>query len=1045
MEPETIVVPGPGMARWLSMELSRRFGVWANPAFPFPRALIERALDAIVPHPKNGLEFIAESLQWSVATALTDMLETDPFVPLRRYVGDDDSGARRLQLCARIADVFDRYAIYRPEMVLSWERGEASGANAPPWQPLLWREVVARHRPHMAARVRAFLQASHEDAGPVPDFPGRICLFGLSTLPPLYMDVLAGLSRRVSVHLFLLAPSDQYFADLRASRDRARAGDDARSEGHPLLASLGRVARDFQQVLEARLDYREGGAVFEPPEGHTLLARLQGDLLRVERNPDPASLDDSVRVHSCHAPLREVQVVRDQLLDAFQADPSLRPRDVIVMAPDIERYTPYVEAVFGAVGAAIPYRIADRSVRTSYGVVDAFLRVLETVAGRLTAPAVVDLLNFESVRARFSIEPEEVGTIRGWVDELGIRWGEDERHRESCGQPAYREHTWRFGLDRLLIGYAMDDAELWEGVLPFADAEGSAGDLAGRLVELVESLFRLRARLAGRQSVAEWCELLAASFEDIIVATDSMEHQAREIRDALSDLRRRSSEAGFAAPVDLEPVVRQLERYFRRRTTVGDFLAGGVTFCAMVPMRTIPFKVVCLMGLDHDTFPRNERPPGFSLLASSPRPGDRSPREDDRYLFLEAILAARERLVITYVGQGIQDDRARPPSVLVDELLDEIEGIAEEGPEAGRQRVTIAHPIQPFSIRYFSRNFGQNFGGNRELFSYSQPDADGARALVGDRGGVPEFVGGGLDASEVDVVSVDELAAFFRDPCRVFAQRQLGLYLGHDEVVLRGREPIELDPLERWTVGDPEVSALMARRPLDEVLRRLRAGGRVPPGSLARYELDQIVPLAQRVVDEARPLLSEPRLPAKDVRVQVGDVHVVAHLADLRATGFVRRQYSQVSGRNVLPLWIRHLVLCADRPGDIEPASVLVARGSADQPTIVRLDEPEDPKIVLASLLDLYRAGQSVPLPLFRESSWSYARQLFGGKEPEQALARARRLYEADRGDPYVRQLFSGSDPIGNEPVAEGGVDVGFASVAWTVYQPLLCSQRGLA
>jgi exodeoxyribonuclease V gamma subunit len=383
--------------------------------------------------------------------------------------------------------------------------------------------------------------------------------------------------------------------------------------------------------------------------------------------------------------MREVEVLHDQLVALFEEIPDLEPRDVIVMTPAIDGYAPLVEAVFGesTTRPPIPYHIADRGPRATDEIVDAFSRLLAIVDGRMTATEVLDLLRIGAIRRRFAIAAEDVELLRTWVGRVGIRWGIDDAHRAALGQPPFHANTWRFGLDRLMLGYAMagGDRELFGETLPYDDVEGSSAELLGKLAELCETVFGFHASLRDARSLDDWRDDFARLLAAMIASDDHDADQHNEVRNALARIARRAHAAGFVEALPLEAARTLALDELTRTTSARGFLSGGVTFCEMVPMRAIPFRVVCLLGMNGDAFPRVRRPLGFDLVARHPRRGDRSSREDDRYLFLEALLSARDRLLIIYVGQSIRDNAELPPSVVVilpsvEALLTDVFGLA---------------------------------------------------------------------------------------------------------------------------------------------------------------------------------------------------------------------------------------------------------------------------------------------------------------------------------------------------------------------------------
>jgi len=1079
--PECIVVQGRGMERWLAMQLARRLGVWANPDFPFPRGIVDRAFSAVLGEIEAArAPYEPDRLLWSIARLLPQLAAAPEFAAIRTFLGGDDDQRRLLQLSGRIAGVFDRYTVYRPELVLRWEAGQGGD-----WQAALWRALVAEPgagRGHTAALEAAFHQQVLAGSGPIDGFPPRVILFGVSALPPSYVRLLWSLARRVEIHLFVLSPSREYWVDIRSRREILRRqleqgpGADGggeppgAAEGNPLLASLGRLQRDFQQVLEVWTDYVESDRdLYRDPMdgvGRTMLTVLQSDILalrhrhaaNLEAPPLQLAADDrSIAVHSCHGPTRELEVLHDQLRALFEADATLEPRDVVVMTPEIEAYAPLIDAVFvGGAGQRpyIPYRIADRSARATQEVVDAFFTLLDLLRGRLNAPDVLDLLTLEVVRAAFEIGVEDLAIIRAWVAEAGVRWGQDVEHRAAVGQPAYNENTWRFGLDRLLLGYAMPSGgrELFAGVLPHDEIEGSQAPVLGRLAELCEALFAFRGPLAGRHTVARWQELLQRLLQRMIASSEDNVRQHQNVREALAALAHSATCGGFDAELPLDAIRSLLTTELERGGSASGFLAGGVTFCQLMPMRSIPFRVVCLLGLSDGAFPRSPQSPGFDQMAALPRIGDRTARDDDRYLMLEALLSARDRLIISYVGQSIQSNVQLPPSVLVGELLDTIEESFRIDPDRGgqdvRARIVLTHPLQPFSPRYFGAD------EDERLFSYSSAFRDGARSLAGPRAAPRPFLSAPLaGAAEEDrVVTLDELARFFQNPARALLQRRLGLHLGEDDEGVDQREPITLDSLERWKLGTRLLDRALQGDDLDDALETLRGAGALPLGAVGRQVYSGLSRSIDALRREQGPWTAGERLESIALDRVLDGIRITGAVGELWPAARLKVRFAGLGRPWELDVWIRHVILCWLRQGGYPERSVAIgwsaSRSGAEAALFERVERPE---VVLGDLLRLYRLGQRVPLPFFPAASRVYqqgAVELDRGEVSESALGLARREFtrswDGDTGeshDRYVRQVFGDDDPLdpGYLPYEQVPAEyVNFPLAAWMVFGPLL-------
>lgn len=1037
--PETVVIQSRGMARWLALNLAEHRTVAANIEFVLPATFFWRVLTSQLPDAGDGSAFDREVLAWRLMAVLPELLEQPGFEPLQQYLRGERPELRRWQLCRRIADVFDQYLVYRPEMILGWERGPAEDDD---WQAHLWRRLVADAGVHRARLMHEFL--SERLVLDPARLPPRVCIFGIPALPPVYLESLAKLAEVVDVHLFALNPCLQFWGDIedprtiaRLRQRRARLGQreeqDHHTCGNSLLASLGRAGRDFIDALHGLAGDEE--EFFTPAPAPGVLGVIQGDMLALqERGRDLPALtlapeDTSLRIHVCHSPLREVEVLHDQLLARFEADPALRPQDVIVMTPDIERYAPYIEAVFGAAPEArrIPWAIADLARQSEHTLVQAFLDLLELPSSRFTATQVLSLLEHPAVLRRVRLSFQEFETVRGWVRESGIRWGLDAGSRAELALPELETNTWAFGFRRLLLGYAMAPGaphgeRLFRGVLPYPEVEGQEAVLLGRLRDFVERLAALRQRLEGRHSAAAWAALLSHVLDDFFAPEDDAAEPLLAIREALAELVDQSGQAGYSDAFGLDVLREHLRDSLSRSSTEQRFLTGRLTFCAMLPMRSLPFRVVALIGMNDGAFPRQQRPLGFDRMAARPRRGDRSRREEDRYLFLEAMISAREQLYISHVGRSVRDNSALLPSVLVNELLDYIDQafVSDAGP--ARQVLITEHPLQPFSPRYFRATDG--------LFSYAEEWLPAAQARAA--GGPAPFCAEALPALDAPgngatdlainpasqpAIELDALCRFFRHPVRAFLRDRLGIHPGAEHKALDDEEPFSLNGLDKYGLCSELLEHLLAGGETDDFGEVFKARGSLPAGGFADLLLAREAGAVEALATAVAERLRAP-LPALEVRLAGADWRLTGWLDRLTRDGLIHYRVGKPKAADYLTLWVQHLVLNVLAPEDCPPISRLLAGEGAEQV----LAPVEDAQERLARLVEIYRDGQRQPLFFMPKSSLEFAQAEHAGKDPFAAAARAWKSGWRDGEDaqPEYRLAFRGiADPLGAASFAE--------------------------
>lgn len=1062
-DPELVAIQGRGTERWLSMRLADALSVSANVEFPFPRQCVSSMLDAVLGEaPEQAKLFDTQQSVFVLARLLGELPATE-LGAARSYieaVGD----STRLALARRVAGVFDQYAVYRPELLLRWD-----DAPEDDWQSALWHRLSAiGDHAHLPGRARAFIERMEGGLSNVERarLPRRVSFFGLTSLPPLFLSLLSALGRVLPVHLFLLSPSDDYWADMRSQREllRERLRDEGAdvieaASGHPLLSELGRRSRDMQAVLEQHDDYEDRSVPrMEERLPDTLLRQLQDDMaaLRdrgrepVDSRPCIAEDDCSIEVHSCHMASRELSVLRDRLLDAFARDPSLKPHEVVVMAPSIEPYAPLIEAVFGAHEErgrpTIPFRVADRAGRDVLPVLDSFFALTTFLTSRMRAPALLDLLRREPIAATWGITDDDLPLLTGWLASSGLRFAADAAHRRDEGLPESTLNTLRFGLDRLLLGVAVDGRDAppaFGGHLPEPVDLGEL-PLLERLVGWLEALIAARSELRGEASCEEWSQRMLGLVTRFCAggehAGDAFAAaQLDALRSAIASVAKSAQLAGFEELLPVSVFLSELMSRATQSSVSGDLFGGGVTFCQLVPMRALPFRVVALIGMSDDGFPRRSRRPDFDRLATHPRLADPSPRDDDRQLFLEALLSARDQLILTYVGQSAQDNQPRPPSVLVSAMLDHLGGAyrfsgvdpACDQAKAARERLVLTHPLSPMSPRYFLPD-------EPRLFSYSLADCAAATAALGRREPPKPFLEGvdEVAAAPPSELTLSQLIVDLTRPASAHLRLRFGLVNTRDVELPVGEDPLALDKLGQFSLGQ-ELLDLVGRGLSDDALvERVCSRGLLPHGNPGDAQLAELLERARAIHHLARG--SAGVVPERPLSIDLpfGDKHLIGVCMQPQSGDRVEARFGKLRAPHLLRAWLNHLASCA--AGGADRTRIVGADSDGAQACL--LTPVDGASMSLAPLVELASSLHERPLPLFPEVSLSYVRARRDAKKRDDALAKARSDVEVS----FVESKYRRAD-VDAERLFEASLDShfdtdqgSFASVSEAVFGPLV-------
>ncbi|MFC1837421.1 exodeoxyribonuclease V subunit gamma [Thermodesulfobacteriota bacterium] len=1055
LKKEIILVQSSGMARWLAMATATRLNIWANCECPFPNAFIRNIYRMIMPEISISSPFDRKLMTWHLMDILPELLDNPKFKKIRHYLESDD-GLKLYQLADEIADLFDQYTLYRPDMILGWEANSFTVPTEYAWQPYLWTCLVKRlladkdkFTAHRARLLKYFEEKIQAPELNTTGLPTRVNLFGVSSLPPYHLSVLASLAHHIDLHLFIMNPCMEFWFDIVADRDIVKISRQTSStqeklhleQGNSLLSSMGHLGRDFLAMVQ-NLDCQEM-ELFQKPASKNLLSFIQQDILllngvdnNLHRISDKKMISDrdiSVVFQSCHSSMREVEILHDQIMNildrenAAESVEPVEPRDILVMAPDINEYAPLIRAIFGperSPGIKMPHTISDQSIWNTSIYINSFFEILSLLKGRFSSMDILGLLKRKSVKNRFSIHDHDIPIIEKWIHDTRICWGVDSEHREKFNLPDYGENTWRAGLDRLLLGFATPggNSRLFKEILPYDPIEGNVADLLGNFIDYIEVLFSFIEVIQQKHTPTEWFKILLHIKEKLLLADESTMEDENLLQHSLHGLKKIESRSSFKAKVPISVIQSYLsdtldERYANMSGTAG-FLSGGITFCSMLPMRAIPFKIICLLGMNEGKYPRSGRKRSFDLMALEPRRGDRSRRYDDRYLFLETILSARERLYISFKGQSLEDGSHTPPSVLVNELMDYIEQ-GYEIKNRDNEHVDIIrhlstnHRLQPFHPDYFD----STDDSVKKLFSYSLENCAAAIALTSSSSSTPPApISLPVPDESFKEIYINELNGFFSHPVRYFLTKRVGIAPLQESKNFNISEPFSIAGLDRYKLENDILKQLIAKQDPVELYRINKAEGILPHGKLGEVKFTQIVNSVRSFKKKIFPLLAHENPENLEIDLAVNGFNVSGQLKNITEKGLVLYRFATIKPQDMLRGWIHHLLLNKIKQDatSYPPQNTYLA----GKDRIIQYNPVPEDNNYLEQLLDLYWQGLSEPLHFFPRTSYAFARHIDRGSSDLAAMQKAEiewngnSLYlPAEKNDPYNYLCFKGNDP----------------------------------
>ena len=1129
LENEVFIVQSNGMAQWLKLALAKDdgCGISAAVSFQLPARFLWQAYGAVLgPEeiPSNS-PYDKAPLKWRLLRLLKRLSHKKRFSAISRFLSDDPDSIKRYQLACRLADLYDQYQVYRADWLEDWTHGrdQLRNAHGKPeplpfeqrWQPELWRLMQSdmpdpvRHTDRSSLH-RRFLKAARTLSERPHTLPRRIIVFGVNTLPGQTLEALHALSGHCQVLFFVHNPCRFYWADIMEDRELLKfeqirhfthTGDPTKTRPeslhhtvNPLLASWGKQGRDYIGLLygydrpeayRKRFEEIDLFDDFTPKEKYApLLSRVQQAILNLtplpgthEKKPTISPEDRSITFQLAYSRQREVEILQDQLLDLFKRSPELTPKDIIVMTPDIDVYTPHIESVFGNLSRQdprfVPFAIADRPDRAGLPMLRALEKLLHLPTSRMTQSDLLDLLQVPAFRHRFGLGENDLQKLQMWIDGAGIRWGLDAAQRTDFDLPrGIDENTWQFGFRRMFLGYAVGTGESWRDIEPYGEIGGLEAELIGPLHLIISHLEKHWRALKNPGRPEVWYDRILMLLNDFFLPTDSNDQLIRQLLVYItSTWRKDCMDAGLEEPLSVAVFRDAVLGALKDQNMSQRFLVGMVNFCTLMPMRAIPFKVVCLLGMNDGEYPRSTPPMDFDLMAAQGlfRPGDRSRREDDRYLFLEALLSAREKLHISYIARNVNDNSVRMPSVLVSQLRDYLaEGWQIETTPRNKKKMdstpdlldhlTCLHPLQPFSKAYFKPH------GSRDLFTHGGEwrkmlDPQATKSDQGQLGPAQIHTGPRLS----------QLIRCLKNPMKSFFNERLNVYFDDTGTITQNREPFALDGLSPFNQGKMLLNAGLAVpdsegteavcQAVHRASQRLQHTGELPPGGFGPLSAKALAePVLQMMEHHHRLAQDYPHpCPPVEIRFPIQIDGCNCQVLEDWLDGLRTKKPGQYTRwtfypKNILDskkrisrldslvdLWVRHLAGCTQ---GMTLTSILVAPdGLAELPPL----HPEKAGKWLDEIIRFWWQGIQEPLPVTAKTALAYVKTLFSN-DGEEALMKAqeaaRKAYEGDgynfQGElgyadgVYLKRCYPDFDALWR---AE---DNRFKTLAEWIYEPLM-------
>lgn len=916
---EIIITETAGMNAWLKTQMAQHTGVFANFEFLSQDGLIAGIYQLLF---DKKLENNIDALKYEIYKLLDIKEFKDSFTDVAGYYKEND--LRRIQLSEKTANLFDQYQLYRNDMIVVWENGKLSTGNpSEKWQQWLWTKLNVESRSKTRDRIMAEMESNKNLLKKA--FPA-ISFFGITIYTQFHLDFYRALEKYTDINFYLCLPANH------------------KEFQNELLLNFGAKAKE----LAGMFDIKDFEAVENKAD--TLLARIQNQILNNSTSSEFTE-DESLQVNSCYTPAREAECVYNYLLDLFDKDRSLKPGDVLVAATDINKYAPFIRAVFSNAPVKIPFLVSGAASSSEDTMAATLEQILNFREEDLTSEKVISLLEQKRIKQRFGIE--DCDYIRAMVQKANIRFGRENRAEDDT-----QYVSWKYGLDKIILGYAMLTDNEYKAsdslaLFPFREAEGSSSYDLLKLKAFVERLEFVLDEQSNPRTLTEWKNFLLEDVLEKMVCHDDFNKDDREEMSGIYKALGFINDLELKEKVPFAVFLEELDSKLFTLPRETKLNTGRVTVSSPTQVRGLPYRVICFLGLNNDIFPRKDQYPGFDLLGEEYRQGDRSRKETDKYLFMDTLLAAREKIYMSYTGQSVKNNSEIPPSLVVDTLTSFL----------GREDMAVKHPLHGFSSHYQK--------DSRRLFTYLYSQAASVYSTRE------------KEDKEPAEATVRDLVDFFKAPVDWYFNNILDISYNDAESTLSETEIFELDSLQEWKVkrdfiklADDESSSYVAKG-IKEGYLPLKSGAVVTLEKI-REDINQLKTTYQELIGSRQ----EDKIV---VDIKVNNIRISGTIDSVYGKDFIAYSVSRYPLKHKIDAYIKALLLFTE--GKIESAKFLDKDGVV---SVIPADAGSA-QTCLKALLEYFKEGNKAPL-LFT---------IKAGEESLKEKADAKKILKAFKDEAY--------------------------------------------
>jgi len=904
-EKEIFVYDSKILFQYLNIFIAEKIGISANIKLYHPNDFIWKLFEIISPKKKLKNTFTHSMMIWKIMKIIDDKKIFENY-------NKKEAKLQKFKFSFLMANIFEQYIFYRPNWINEWETEKNTSIidQNDIWQIKLWIEIIKNSKKthqysyHFANLFYNFQKLFEEKKIQKKHLPSRCFIISSFALNPSYIRIFQNISTYINIYFLYVTPfKKNIFNFIQDNNIFLNQKKNKKPCDNSLIKLWGQYEKIYALYIIRSKEMKIINC-FKENNNRNLLNSIKNDLLKKNINKKKRfliSTDNSISINICFNKKNEIEILHKKLLIFFNKNSSIKPKDVVVTSFSIENYISSINSVFASENnkKQIPFFIANKFSKKTNIIISSFKKILNLANSRFHNEEILEFLDIPEIAKKFNLSEEEIKILYYWIEEANIRWAIDCKHKDYLSFPKNKQNTWLYGIEKLLLSYAMNDTEkVWNNILSCSSINGSRTEIIEKLIIFIKTLKKWQKKLSRSQYLIHWHSLSKDLINDFFFCSQKIEKSIKMIQKNWTEMINNNLSSGYLKKVSINILIKNFfyKYYFNNHQK---FLPDVVNFCHPNAVCYIPFKIICIIGADHLSVPKINHLDKFNLLKKYPLIEDINIYQKYCYLFAQSISCAEQYFYISYVGYSIKDESKIYPSILIDQLLHYISsnfcfsGDCNLSLQDNSKKI-IKHLCKKYKIQYFYKKKYANPSTTENLqdvFKYTNRNINNKNILK---------------RNSCTKINLKDLITFWKNPICYFFNVNLQIKVDIKKHAINTTEPFSVNQEDSFKIKNILLNKIINNQDTMELFKKYMLSGKLPYDFFGKIfwnqKLKEMTMIAKEVM-KYRISKEEKKINLKIEKYQIDGI-----LSEIQTTGLLRWKPNTINFSDRITLWLEHLI-----------------------------------------------------------------------------------------------------------------------------------------